>query len=180
MTIRFGNREMDSFYRIFARNMRDLGTPVYSRRFFEAIAQRFDEVVFGAVYLNDLPLAAGCGFIWKGEFEMTWASSLREHSAMAPNMLLYWGFMREMIGRGVTTFNFGRSSPDAGTHRFKKQWGGIDTPLPWMDLRRDDVASESGGSVPSVFRLASSVWQKLPVAVANRVGPPIAARLPWW
>ncbi|HSK18848.1 MAG TPA: FemAB family XrtA/PEP-CTERM system-associated protein [Longimicrobiales bacterium] len=177
MTFRVGPDQLDAFYTVFARNMRDLGTPVYSRRFFEAVAATFPEVVFGAIYHQGRPIGAAAGFIWKGEFEITWASCIRDYNRLAPNMLLYWSFMEEMIGRGVRVFNFGRSTPGASTHRFKKQWGGRDVPLRWLEW----TARPRTSSSPSrLVRAASSAWQRLPLPVANRIGPPLASRLPWW
>lgn len=182
MVFRAGPDQLDAFYRIFARNMRDLGTPVYARRFFEAMAATFPELAFGAVYHRGEPLCAGAGFVWRGEFEMTWASCIRDYNRLAPNMLLYWSFMRAMIERGVDVFNFGRSTPGAGTHRFKQQWGGRDVPLPWIDWSpRHGTGAVAGGAGPSLMaRVASTAWRRLPLGVANRLGPPLASRLPWW
>jgi hypothetical protein len=178
MRPRFGPAEMPAFYEVFSRNMRDLGTPVLPRRFFEQVQTTFgDRVVFGVVYLGDTPVAAGCGFVWRSEFEMTWASALREYNRSAPNMLLYWAFMEEMSTRGIRVFNFGRCTPDGGTHKFKKQWQGRDVPLPWTQWSR--VTSTEGDSEPSsAMRAASAAWQRLPLSVANRIGPMVARRLP--
>src|SRR3972149_3272049 len=89
-----GPYHLEPFYQVFARHMRDLGTPVQSRGLFEAIRDALGEDVwFGCVYHGTQAAAAGCGFRWGGEFEMTWASSLREYNAAAPNMLLSWSFM---------------------------------------------------------------------------------------
>jgi serine/alanine adding enzyme len=177
MEFRTGRGELDAFYDVFCRNMRDLGTPVYPRAFFERIAQRFPEFVVGAVYYQGRPVGAGAGFLWRGEFEITWASTVRDYNRLAPNMLLYWGFMEEMIRRGASVFNFGRSTPGASTHRFKTQWGGHDVPLPWLDWS----AGEGTKSSPSgLTRAVSTAWQHLPLRLANRLGPPIACRLPWW
>lgn len=177
METRFGADQADAFYAVFSRHMRDLGTPVLPRRLFERIAEAFGErVAFGAVYRGAEPVAAGCGFLWRGEFEMTWASALREHSRAAPNMLLYWAFMEEMIRRGARAFNFGRCTPGGGTHRFKLQWGGREEPLPWAHWSR------SGQDRPpdaerGVFRLAVAAWQRLPLPIANRIGPVVARRI---
>lgn len=178
MTARFGGAQLDPFYRVFARNMRDLGTPVLPVRFFSAIAEQFpDEVEFGCVYLRDEPVAAGCGFVWGSEYEMTWASSLKEYAPMAPNMLLYWSFIERMIGRGLTSFNFGRCTPDSGTHKFKLQWGGRDELLPWGQWSEQGVIETPNPRRP-IFALAASVWSHLPLAIANRLGPLIARQLP--
>src|SRR6267143_3671093 len=132
LTVRFGLDQREAFYDVFARTMRDLGTPVLPRALFERLAVAFPElVVFGVVYRGDRPLAGGCGFVWREEFEMTWAGALRESRALAANMLLYWAFMEHMIARGVRVFNFGRCTPGGGTHQFKRQWGGVDLPLSW-------------------------------------------------
>ena len=177
MTCRFGPEERDGFYRVFAENMRDLGTPVHSRRLFDALVEVFpEEVIFGVVYHNDGPVAGGCGFLWGGEFEMTWASALRKYNRMAPNMLLYWSFMEKAMERGTGLFNFGRCTPGGGTHRFKRQWGGQDTPLPWLEWDRRGSGEPSADS--RVYRAATRVWKRLPLPVANRVGPFLSRRIP--
>lgn len=178
MEVRFGPGQLPAFYRVFARNMRDLGTPVLPRRLFEAILREFPEQVhFGVVYHGAEAVAAGCGFRWQGEFEMTWASALREFNAMAPNMLLYWAFMERVIEEGGTVFNFGRCTPGGGTHRFKLQWGGTDLPLPWG--RWAPGGTETTPNPRSrKYRMAVRAWQHLPLAAANRLGPLLARNLP--
>lgn len=176
MESRFGPDEREAFYYVFSRNMRDLGTPVLPAGFFQRIADSFQDIVdFGVIYHEGEPVAAGCGFRWRTEFEMTWASSLRELNRLSPNMLLYWSFMERCIAGGATCFNFGRCTPGGGTHRFKQQWGGEDEGLPWIQW--PDEAEPEGGS-SGFFHKATSVWSRLPLPVANRLGPVIARRLP--
>ena len=175
---RFGLDQLDAFYDVFAINMRALGTPVLPRRFFERIAERFPNlVVFGAVYRAAQPMAAGCGFVWRDEFEITWASSLREYNRLAPNMLLYWSFLEHVIGRGVRVFDFGRCTSGGGTHRFKQQWGAADIPLPWLQWSSRNVAATPSPD-RAAFKVASAVWRRLPLAVTNRIGPLLARQLP--
>jgi FemAB-related protein (PEP-CTERM system-associated) len=180
MAARFGPEELDSFYGVFARGMRDLGTPVLARAFFEQIAAVLpDRVEFGAVYLGDLPVAAGCGFVWQDEFEITWASSLREYNRMAPNMLLYWSFMERMIERGLRVFDFGRCTPGGGTHRFKQQWGDTrDVPLPWAQWSRKGLSATPNPGSSRFFELATRAWSRLPLALANHLGPRLSRALP--
>ncbi len=178
MDVRFGADQRDAFYAVFARNMRDLGTPVLPRLLFDELARVFaQEVVFCAVYHQGQPVAAGCGFIWGQEFELTWASSLREHNQRAPNMLLYWGLMQHMIGRGIRVFNFGRCTPDGGTHRFKLQWGGETVPLPWLQWSLTGTAAPPSPDRP-LFQMATRVWSRMPLAIANTIGPHVARSLP--
>jgi len=177
MTARFGIDELRPFYHVFSRNMRDLGTPVLPRRFFERIAGSFgDDVLFTAVYSAEgVVAAASCCLIWKGEMEITWASSVREFNPLAPNMLLYASVMEQAIRRGVRTFNFGRSTVNAPTHRFKQQWGGTDLPLPWFNWPASGPRERPG----VVLQTAVAVWRRLPLFIANTVGPRISGQLPW-
>lgn len=178
LAVRFGPDQRDAFYEVFARTMHDLGTPVLPRAFFERIAATFpDQATFGVVYRGDQPLAAGCGFVWRNEFEMIKAGALRETRKLAANMLLYWSFMEHMIARGVRVFNFGRCTPGGGTHRFKQQWGSVDVPLPWTQWSPRGVRA-----MPSperrVYRAAAAVWRRLPLPMVNRLGPWLARQLP--
>ncbi len=178
MEVRFGLDQVDAFYEVLARNMRDLGTPVLPRKLFERMAAVFaDLVVIGAVYWREVPVAAGWGFRWRDEYEMTWASALREHNRMAPNMLLYWAFMERMIEQGTRVFNFGRCTRGGGTHRFKAQWGGVDTPLPWAQWAPGGVDSTPSPERP-LFKLATAAWGRMPLGLANRLGPWLARQLP--
>jgi hypothetical protein len=107
---------------------------------------------------------------------MTWASALRKYNRMAPNMLLYWSFMEKSIEMGADVFNFGRCTPGGGTHRFKRQWGGEDTALPWLEWDRHGSGEPSAES--PLYRVATRVWQHLPLPLANRVGPFLSRRIP--
>jgi FemAB-related protein (PEP-CTERM system-associated) len=178
LTVRFGLDQREPFYEVFAQTMHDLGTPVLPRAFFERVAAGFPElVVFGVVYRGEQPLAAGCGFVWRDEFELTWAGDLRASRRISANMLLYWSFMEQMIGRGVRTFNFGRCSPGGGTHHFKLQWGGSDVSLLWHHYARN---GRKGPPSPddSAFSWGPRVWRRLPMFVTNRLGPRIVRYLP--
>jgi len=178
MEVRFGLDQVEPFYEVFARNMRDLGTPVLPRGLFERIARVFARcAVFGAVYWRGQPLAAGCGLVWRGEFEITWVSSLREHDHKMPNMLLYWSYMEQMIERGVRVFNFGRCTPGGRTHQFKHQWGGVDAPLPWLQWSPRQLDATPSPNRP-LYRVATALWRRVPMGLANRMGPGLARQFP--
>jgi FemAB-related protein (PEP-CTERM system-associated) len=179
MTFRSGVTELDAFYRVFARNMRDLGTPVLPRAFFEQASSAFGSaVIFAAVYSETgIPVAAACCLEWRNEIEVTWASSLREFNRQSPNMLVYFRLMEDAVRRGVGTFNFGRCTAGGSTHRFKQQWGGHDVSLPWPSWSADETAGVPSADRP-LFQLAVEVWKRLPLAVANRAGPALARLLP--
>lgn len=177
MATRFGPEHAGAFYEVFARNMRDLGTPVLPRRFFERIIASFPTLaLLGVTYLKDRPVAAGFGFLWRDEFEMTWSASLKELRASKPNMLLYWDYMRELIGRRIRRFNFGRSTPGSGPHEFKRSWGAADEPLPWIQWPDAGAGSRESRAANA----ASALWRHLPLSFTNAMGPVLARQLPWW
>jgi serine/alanine adding enzyme len=173
-----GVEGLAEFYAVFARNMRDLGTPVYSPRLFEAVLTTFpDRARLVIVRLGTTPVAAGLTWRWRGRTEVPWASSLREHNALAPNNLLYWTILKEAIAAGSTSLDFGRSTPNEGTFHFKKQWGAEPTPLCWeYDVVRGTLPDQSPKNPK--FRLAILAWQKLPLRLANAIGPRIVRAIP--
>jgi serine/alanine adding enzyme len=178
VTVAFGHDQLEPFFAVFARHMRDLGTPTQSLMFFREIANQFpDDCWIGCAYLDGQPVAGGCGFRFGDEFEMTWASSLREYNREAPNMLIYWAFMERAIAEGVKRFNFGRCTRGAGTHKFKMQWGGREEDLWWYGL-----AASNGVTTPSPrdgrFRWAPSIWRRLPESIATKMGPTIVRFIP--
>jgi len=176
--VRFGHDQLKPFYAVFAEHMRDLGTPVLGLRFFESISSTFgDDVWFGCAWHAGTPVAAGCGFRWDSEFEMTWASALRAFNRTAANMLLYWRFMERAANEGLATFNFGRCTPGSGTHRFKQQWGGDDETL-WWYHRESDTGAATPSPDTGALALGPKIWRHLPLAVANAVGPRIVRFIP--
>lgn len=178
VTVRVGGAELvPDFYAVFAQNMRDLGTPVYPRRFFEAIAHRFaDNVALVVVDCAGSPSAAGFLVIDRSRSEIPWAACLPEAKPLGVNMKLYWEVLRLSIARGCTSFDFGRSAVDSGTYKFKKQWGAQAVPLHWHRWEKRARASEAESNP---MRLAASLWCKLPLRVANALGALISPSLPW-
>lgn len=177
--VRFGADQVEGFYHVFSRHMRDLGTPVQPRALFTQLAAAFPEDAwFGCAWHGGVPVAGGAGFLWGGEFEMTWASSLSAYNALAPNMLLYWAFMERAATLGVARFNFGRCTSGSGTHRFKLQWGGHDVPLHWYQRTRDGAAAATPSPDDAAWAWGPRLWKRLPVPVANLIGPRVVRGIP--
>lgn len=178
MTATVGPEQVDAFYRVFSQHMRDLGTPVMPRVFFEALADRFaDDVRFAAVHTEGgKPVAVGCALRWEDELELTWASDLFDYRRDAPNMLLYWTLMERGIEEGCRTFNFGRCTPGSGTHRFKSQWGSRDEQLHWY--QHGEGADATPSPDDDAYAWGPKVWRKLPLPVANLLGPRIVKYIP--
>lgn len=178
-TVRHGGDQVEPFYQVFSRHMRDLGTPVMPRGFFERIADVFAaDAWFGCGYLGDEPIAAGAGFLWRGEFEMTWASSLAAHNRISANMGLYWSFMERCVEAGIARFNFGRCTPGGGTHRFKRQWGAADEPLWWYQRSATAHAAATPSPDSGALAWGPRIWKRLPLGLANWLGPRVVRGIP--
>jgi FemAB-related protein (PEP-CTERM system-associated) len=180
LTVHSGQTELiGDFYTVFSRNMRDLGTPVYSPGLFEEVLRSFPgRATMHIVRLQDKPVAAGLTFRTKGTVEIPWASSIRDYNTLCPNHLLYWSILESAIADGCGEMDFGRSTPDEGTYKFKQQWGAQPVPLHWeyQLLAGDELPNASPTN--SKFKLMIAVWKRLPLALATRVGPHIVRAIP--
>jgi FemAB-related protein (PEP-CTERM system-associated) len=173
-----GAELVPEFYRVFAHNMRDLGTPVYSRRLFDETLRAFpDRVRVFVVRRGAVPRAASVAARFRDVTLVPWASSLRGYRHLCPNMLLYWAMLEQAIADGSRTFDFGRSSPGGGTHQFKLHWGAVETPLHWEYVLLSLKALPDQGPTNPNFQTAIDFWKHLPLAVAGRVGPVLARHL---
>jgi len=165
---------LNDFYNVFLINMRDLGSPVHSKNLMQNVLDKFpDTSHIVVVYKGKNPVACSMVVGFKDTLENPWSSSLRKYSRLSPNMLLYWTMLEYACDHGFQYFDFGRSSPDEGTYKFKEQWGAKPTPLHWhyISLHGKTISEET--SEKSRFQNAIRYWQKLPVSVTKVLGPPI-------
>jgi len=170
---------LEDFYAVFSRNMRDLGTPVYPRSFFENIRKAFPEKSrIITVQKGGRVMAAGFLIGFREKLEIPWASSIREYNPLCPNNLLYWESLRFGIRSGYRVFDMGRSTPGEGTYRFKEQWGAKPTPLHWQYWLRPGQPVPDRSPKNDTFGLAIRIWRKLPLSVAGFLGPRIARGIP--
>ena len=169
-----GGELLDDFYKVFTVNMRDLGSPVHSKRLMRNVLLEFpDKSGVVMVYKDDLPIACSMIVGFRDTLENPWASSLREYSKMSPNMLLYWTMLKYACDNGYKYFDFGRSSPEEGTYRFKEQWGAKPQPLHWHSISLNGKPISEDTDEKSEFDKAIQYWQKLPVPVTKVIGPMI-------
>jgi FemAB-related protein (PEP-CTERM system-associated) len=168
--------ELERFYTVFATNMRDLGSPVHGTPFFREILERLPRNArLVLVEQGSLAVGAALMLVFNGVISLPWISSLRPYFSLCPNQVLYWEAMKWGIGEGQDILDFGRSSRDSGTFEAKRQWGAEPVPLYWHYW--------PGNAVPpgeDVKKLSWGVhlWQRLPLPVANRVGPWLRAGIP--
>jgi FemAB-related protein (PEP-CTERM system-associated) len=202
LSIRWGGSELiRPFYDVFAVNMRDLGTPVYPRKLFERIVAAFDgsdtdgDRVDGttsplgalaeiAVVEHEGKPIGGALLLHDPRIErltvVPSASVLRQFNHTNANMWMYHRLLMRAVQRGSRWFDFGRSSEDSGTYRFKKQWGAQPRPTVWQyHVRRGDRAV-IGAVRPDnpKYQRRIEAWKRLPVWLTRLIGPRIVRGIP--
>jgi len=169
---------LDEFYRVFCVNMRDLGTPVYSRTFFENILRLANDVSVLVTHHDGRPVAGAIAIRHGQTLELPWICSDYSQSSFYGNECLYWNAIRWACESEARELNLGRCSIDAGTYRFKMQWNPEVRPLSWY------YWTAPGCELPELhpsnpkYAFAVRCWKMMPVAFANRVGPPIVRNIP--
>lgn len=173
-TIGYTPAQLDAFYDVYARNMRDLGSPVHHKNWFRYILDLYgDNAVLSVVYKDTAP--AGAGIVLKnGDVAcIPWASTLREYNPLAPNMLLYWSLLAHCSDNGIAVFDFGRSTYEEGTYRFKKQWGAEPQLLHWekFDPSGSRLPQQvHSGQTSGLRTLIENTWRKLPLSLTIKAG----------
>jgi serine/alanine adding enzyme len=180
VVVQIGSQELvKEFYKVFAVNMRDLGTPVYSPELFQSIWRHFPKTTrIFLVSHKGQSIAAGLGTFFRDTIEVPWAGSMKAYRHLCPNMLLYWEAIKFAIQHGLTKFDFGRSTPGEGTYRFKEQWGASGVPLTWEYWTANSDALPDISPRNAKYELAIRMWKKLPLQVANHLGPIIVRNIP--
>ncbi len=169
---------LGDFYRLYSTTMRDLGTPVYPRRFFEIIFKRIPQFFFlGVVTKAGRAVAAGLFSKWRDKVENLLLGRDRAYGSAAPSSLLYWGAIEYAATNGCVLFDFGRSSRGSGTHEFKKRFGGEDVDLPWISFVPTGRRPPEMDRDARRYRLFVRLWRHLPIPIANRLGPMISGSL---
>lgn len=174
LTWKIGKTELiDPFYTVFSRNMRDLGSPVHSKKFFKTIFNYFNPHAFiCVVFYKSGPVAAAFMFRFKKTLVNPWASSIREFRYLNANLYLYWQMIRFACRLNVETFDMGRSSKNAPAFRFKKQFCPDEHPIYWYAWSFPGKAlfqAEETLTIPA--------WKRLPLGMANLLGPLVRKRI---
>jgi serine/alanine adding enzyme len=173
-----GAERLDDFYGLFRRAMRNLGTPVYGRAFFDHILSRCsDRASIGIVRLKGTVVAAAILMAWGDVLETPYACASAAYDSQSPTGLLYWGSIEEAIRSGCRRFDFGRSTVGSGSMNYKLRFGASTRPLPWRKWIPAGYAEPSLAREDARFLSLIKVWQRLPMWVADRLGPIVSAQL---
>lgn len=173
-----GAEFLNDFFEVFSVNMRDLGSPVHSKKFFLEILSVFkSHTRIGIVRFQNRPVAGGLIICFKDGVEIPWASSLRKFNKFSPNMLLYWSFLEYACDQGYNFFDFGRSTFGEGTYKFKQQWGAEAFPLQWAYWTATNNENPQDLYKNKKLLLAGAIWKKLPLPVTIAAGPHLRRRI---
>ena len=167
-------RDVARHHRVYGESVRNLGSPVFPRALFEAVLGEFGaEADILSVGKEGRPLASVLSLYFKGTVFPYWGGGTAEARAARANELMYYELMRHAAARGCTRFDFGRSKLGTGAFAFKKNWGFEPRPLVYAA----HGAARDTNPLSAKYRLQVALWKKLPLALANRLGPAIARGL---
>jgi serine/alanine adding enzyme len=173
ITIEAGGMDLlPAFYDVFAARMRDLGSPVHSRRFLGTVVAAFGRrarIVLAR--RGGLTIGGLIAIRFKDRLTVPWAACLERYFPLCPNMLLYWDTLRTACAEDVRQFDFGRSTRGSGTYRFKRQWGAVEEQLFWYTIPLRPGPRESRRAVARGADFAVRAWRRLPLAISRQLGP---------
>lgn len=180
LTVQIGRSAADRamHYAVYAESVRNLGTPVFPRALFDAVLDGFgDDADILTVLSDDRPIAAVLSLYHRGAVMPYWGGGIADARRLRANDVMYYHLMCHARMRGCDRFDFGRSKTDSGAYHFKRNWGFVPQPLAYAQWNAKGVAPRDVNPLSPRYRAKISLWQKLPLAIANRLGPLIAVGL---
>jgi len=179
LSVEMGPNLVGEVSAILTRHVQSLGTPFHGEAFYRLILREFrDEAEILLIRLGDTPIAGALVLIVDGTIHCLYGGGLRQYRALSAISYLYWEIIRHGCLRECRLVDFGRSRWDSNTFRFKKQWGGVPTPLFYeYDLAQGVKLPDMDPGNPT-FHPAMAVWKRLPVRVANTLGPRLIKYIP--
>lgn len=168
----------ERFFPMYAESVRNLGTPVFGKRYFEILREEFgNDCRVLTIMAGEKPVASVMSFYFRDQVLPYYGGGTAEARNLAANDFMYWELMRRSCAEGIKLFDFGRSKVDSGSYRFKKHWGFEPEPLHYQCLlvRAKEMPNLSPNNPK--YKLMIDMWRRLPLPVANLIGPPIARNL---
>lgn len=174
-----GKEFLKEFYHIYSTSLRNLGTPAFPYRYFEVLLGELGEQCkILSVWYQDQMAAGVMTFCYKDHLLPYYGGGLPQFLRYAVYDFMYWELMRFGWEHGYKVFDFGRSKQGTGAYDFKRHWGFEPTPLHYQ------YYLPNGGAIPNLnptnpkFQPFISLWKKLPLSVANLIGPHVIKYLP--
>lgn len=175
----FGPEHLDGFYDIYASSVHTLGSPVFPRRLFHAIAREFGKDCELLTIWQEQRMVAGVlTLLHEDQALPYYGGALREAFQYAVNDFMYWELMCHAAKAGYRVFDFGRSREGTGPYDFKRHWGFEPEPLPYQYVLLDGAQMPNLSPANPRMRLAVETWKRLPLSLTRRLGPPLTKYLP--
>ncbi len=170
-------RDRDWHYAVYSESVRNLGTPVFPRQLFAEMLDRFgDDADILTVLHKGAPVASVFSFYHRGTVLPYWGGGVHAARALRANERLYFALMGHARSRGCTRFDFGRSKTGTGPWSYKKNWGFVPEPLRYAHWSADGERRDMNPDSPK-YRAMVNGWKKLPLPLANLIGPWISRDL---
>nr|WP_223264450.1 FemAB family XrtA/PEP-CTERM system-associated protein [Sulfuriferula plumbiphila] len=166
------------FFHAYSSSVHRLGTPVFSRKYFRLLKQVFGEACeILTITLDGRVISSVMNFYFRDEVLPYYGGGTAEARHLAGNDFMYWEVMRRACEKGCRVFDYGRSKLGTGSYDFKKNWGFEAQPLYYeYHLVRGRSVPDHNPLNPR-YRLFIKAWQRLPLALANVIGPHIVKNL---
>lgn len=171
--------DVDRFFTLYADNVHRHGTPAMPKRYFRALREEFgeDTQILTVLGPDERPLSSVLSFHFRDEVLPYYAGDSEAARGLAANDFKYWELMRRSCARGIKTFDYGRSKRGSGSYSFKKNWGFEPQPLhyEYRLYKRDAIPQNNPANAK--FKLFIAAWRRMPIGLANRLGPYIVRNL---
>ncbi|MEQ1539581.1 MAG: FemAB family XrtA/PEP-CTERM system-associated protein [Sphingorhabdus sp.] len=173
-----GPRDLDWHYAVYSESVRNLGTPVFPKALMAQVLRAFGEDAdILTVLSDDKPVASVLSLYHNGAVMPYWGGGVHEARALRANDIMYYALMNHARKRGCTSFDFGRSKVGSGAYAFKKNWGFEPQPLSYAVRTADGAEPRDVNPNSPKYKAKIALWQKLPLPIANLIGPWIAKGL---
>ena len=170
--------KVDRFYDIYSESVRNLGTPVFSKKLFEVLTEEFgDRVEIATIVHQGNPVTALITFWFRDEVLPYYGGGLAAARPLSAYDFMYWDLMRRATEKGVRIFDFGRSKADTGPYRYKKHWGFEPEPLNYEYCLGKARELPNLSPTNPKYGLFVRAWQKMPLGLSRMVGPMISRYL---
>ena len=172
-------QNVSNFDALYARNMRRLGTPCFSPKYFDSLIKNFGSMVdVREVWMDGMPVAASLNFLFRDDMHIYYAAADTRFNHLGPNTYMYFDHLCWAGRNGYRTFDFGRCKRGTSVFDFKKHWNTTMRDLPYeiVLVMRKELPNFSPANPR--FHLAIRLWQKVPLRVTRMLGPALIRMFP--
>jgi len=169
---------VDRFFDVYSDNVLRHGTPAMPMKYFQILREEFGSDCSVMSVLKDGKVVSSVlSFYFRNEILPYYAGDMPEARDLAANDFKYWELMRRACEAGYTLFDYGRSKVGTGPWHFKKNWGFEPQPLnyEYQLIKAADIPDVN--PLNPKYRLFIAAWKKLPLPVANFIGPYLVRNL---